>query len=181
MPVTSSQPAHKPLKKNRSNAATLSSSLLIAVQVAQTYGIRVHILAVGDPKNNVSPTLQMEADSVGVVGGDWLKPHVEIVTQKNDGTKATGSKTSAPPTQAAPAPASAPSVEVAAGSVCDELLASGVDLKKLRDHFESNKTVPPEYDGRLIAKTGGLLNRQLTPDEKRKVRGVFVRRVRATA
>lgn len=38
--------------------------LRVAVQVAQAYGVRVHILAAGNPNQNVSPTLQMEADSV---------------------------------------------------------------------------------------------------------------------
>ncbi|EQD27255.1 protein containing DUF88, partial [mine drainage metagenome] len=46
--------------------------LRIAFQIAQSYGVRVHLLAVGDYQHNVSPALQMEADSVGVLDATWL-------------------------------------------------------------------------------------------------------------
>ncbi len=52
--------------------------LRIAVQIAQTYGVRVHVLAVGDPKKNVSAALQMEADSVEILDEQWLREHIAV-------------------------------------------------------------------------------------------------------
>jgi hypothetical protein len=149
--------------------------LRIAIQVAQTYGVRAHILAVGDPSSNVSPTLQMEADSVGAVDGVWVKQYIEIVDTKSRAATPAGAATKLA------AVVNNVDVDAAAARVSDELLqqAGDNDVPNLQKHFESNKTVPPEYDGRLIAKTAAVLKRHLTPEEKRVARGVFVRRVRA--
>lgn len=174
------------LTRNRalSDAVLVSGDedLRIAVQVAQTYGVRVHILAVGDPKNNVSPALQMEADSVGVLNHEWLKQHLKIAT---GGAKATApQKVDTAPTSAKATNSVGPSqtsVEAVAQGICDELLrnVTTADVQALKIHFDSSRSVPPEYDGRLIAKTGVALGRQLTPEEKRHVRGMFVNGVRA--
>ena len=70
------------LARNRaiSDAILVSGEedLRVAVQVAQTYGVRVHILAVGDPKKSVSTALQMEADSVNTLNEQWLQAHVTV-------------------------------------------------------------------------------------------------------
>ena len=73
------------------------------------------------------------------------------------------------------------SVNVAAQNVCDELVQKGsvTKIQQLNSYFDSSQSVPPEYDGKLIAKTGAILGRPLSADEKRHARGIFVKHVRA--
>ena len=49
--------------------------LRIAVLLAQSFGVKVHILAAGNPRQNVSSSLRMEADSVSALNGDWFNKH----------------------------------------------------------------------------------------------------------
>jgi uncharacterized LabA/DUF88 family protein len=50
--------------------------LRIAVQLAQSFGVRVHLLAAGDGTKNVSPALRMEADSTACLSPDWFREHL---------------------------------------------------------------------------------------------------------
>lgn len=180
------------LARNRAIADAVIVSgdedLRIAVQVAQSFGVRVHILAAGDPRGNVSISLQMEADSVGTLPSAWFAQHLAI------------NKPAASPAITAPAatvtgssgltgPASigtgavASTLEDVAAKVCSELLtaANTPQLAALKEHFVTSNSVPPEFDGKLIAKTSAKLGgRKLTSDEMRRVRGVFVRTIRTT-
>lgn len=150
--------------------------LRIAVQLAQSFGVRVHILAAGDPTKNVSPTLQMEADSVTVLSADWFAEHL----QEADATPTKLDETSLPAHQPLTNGDRQLSFEAAAEQISNELLDEAADqLQGLKQHFENSQSVPPEYDRRLIAKTSKLIGRLLQGDDKRRIRGVFVRAVRA--
>ncbi|MBF0171967.1 MAG: NYN domain-containing protein [Magnetococcales bacterium] len=59
---------------------TGDEDLRIAFQVAQSFGVRMHILAVGDPMKNVSPAFLMEADSVEVLESAWFTRHFDLST-----------------------------------------------------------------------------------------------------
>lgn len=176
------------LARNRavSDAVLVSGDedLRVAVQVAQTYGVRVHVLAVGDPKKSVSTALQMEADSVDTLDEKWLKKQVTVatVTARPVSTPSTAApvstSTSTPNNIKSQAGAS---LDAAAQRVCDELVKKEAvgEVQQLNSHFDSSTAVPPEYDGKLIAKTATILGRQLTAEEKRRARGIFVKHVRA--
>jgi uncharacterized LabA/DUF88 family protein len=151
--------------------------LRIAVQVAQSFGVRVHILAAGDPKTNVSHSLQMEADSVGSIPRTWFAEHLTITVESKPAVVAA----SAPrPATAGVQPTAMP-LDVAATNVSQELLsgANQTVITALQKHFAGSNSVPPDFDRRLIARTSALLGgRQLTGDETRHVRGIFVKLVR---
>jgi len=154
--------------------------LRIAVQVAQSFGVRVHILAVGDAARNVSPSLQMEADSVESLEPAWLARHL-TVRGESTARAATGPQ-QAQSKQAA-APAAAMSLPEAANAVAQELLRplQPGDISALFAHFAGDQSVPPEFDRKLIAKTATRIGRQLEAAEKRQIRGVFVTQVRMCA
>lgn len=144
--------------------------LRIAVQVAQTYGVRVHILAVGDHSKNVSQTLKMESDSISSLSAEWLTPNFEFFDPDQSIADAPDQKIQK----------SDVSLEQAAKDVSMELLKGqpkGI-TDGLNEHFKANQGVPPEFDRKLIAKTAAVIKRSLTGDEKRKTRGVFVTAVR---
>jgi hypothetical protein len=167
------------LARNRAIADAVIVSgdedLRVAVQVAQSFGVRVHVLAAGDPKTNVSAALQMEADSVASVPDQWFKDNLTVTVPAVPVMPATPKQT-----VSAGAP-KAVSLEEAAERVSLEILAVAAksQIDGLKTHFQKSNSVPPEFDRRLIAKTANALGgRQLTGDEMRRVRGVFVKAVR---
>lgn len=148
--------------------------LRIAVQLAQTFGVRVHILGIGDHQRNVSPSLKMEADSFNFLNADWLSKHFKFTENS-----ITLSLNQAVTDKKNP---EVKTINDAAKSVVLDLIKPlSDDIKQaLINHFQTSKTVPPEYDGKLIAKTAAILTRELTGDEKRLVRGIFVTSLRSS-
>jgi uncharacterized LabA/DUF88 family protein len=142
--------------------------LRVAVQVAQAYGVRVHILAAGNPNRNVSPSLQMEADSVYALDEEWFKEHLTAVSVERPAQH-----------ESTPLKANLNVIE-AANKTVNEILtgARAEDITMLASHFATSTEVPGEYDRRLIACTAGYVGRKLTGTEMRQIRGIFVRQVR---
>jgi len=171
------------LARNRAIAdavvVTGDEDLRIAVQVAQSFGVRVHILAAGDPAKNVSSSLQMEADSVTTLDAAWFLNHLELIptVQKVEAVPC--------PTSALATGATTPdTITETANAVIKKILESVTpeQLERLILHFSTQKTVPPEYDGPLIAKVSAALsNKRFSNDERRSIRGLFVRAVRASS
>lgn len=168
------------LARNRAIAdaviVTGDEDLRIAVQVAQSFGVRVHILAAGDPAKNVSPSLQMEADSVTALDAAWFTNHLELIST---------SPKAAATTPVAPAKNAGTATTVDIGPVAETVIKELLDdiapeqLTQLIQHFSTQTSVPPEYDRRLVAKvSAGLSSRRLTGDEIRHLRGQFVRAVK---
>ncbi len=170
------------LARNRAIADAVVVSgdddLRIAVQVAQSFGVRVHILAAGDFSINVSTSLRMEADSVTALEASWFEKHLELAQPE--------------PKEAAPAittPIALPhpgvsldEISKTAELVIEELLnpIAEEQLDQLIRHFETQTSIPPEYDRRLVAKVSNLLaGRMLVGNEPRHIRGLFVRAVKA--
>lgn len=170
------------LARNRAIADAVMVSgdedLRVAVQVAQTFGVRVHVLAVGDASRNVSAALQMEADSVATLDKTWLQSHINVQNEVVIGLpNAARSSTGPEHNQLC-------SLEEVAEGVADSILENlqHHEVEALRAHFAAgNQTVPPEYDRKLIAMTANRLSRRLEPGELRRVRGVFVSQVRKRA
>lgn len=169
------------LARNRAIAdaivVTGDEDLRIAVQVAQSFGVRVHILAVGDPSKNVSPSLRMEADSVSVLDAAWFLKHLELAQ--------TESKIIAtPPSSSALAAGEtrANRIETAASTVIKDILVGTTPdyIAQLVLHFSTQQTVPPEHDRPLIAQTSAALSYiRFSGAETRHIRGLFIREVRA--
>ena len=151
--------------------------LRVAVQVAQTFGVRVHVLAVGDPSRNVSSTLQMEADSVKALDKAWIEGHISI----QDDPVGTLQAALRSPSSLKPRTTQAETLESVAESVADSILEElqSTEVQALGNHFAAgNQTVPPEYDRKLIAMTANRVSRRLESTELRRVRGVFVSQVK---
>lgn len=165
------------LARNRaiSDAILISGDedLRIAVQLAQTYGVRVNLLAVGDADHNVSPALKMEADSLESLDAVWLAEHLNLTGAKPN--------SEARPATAQPDAPEGRSLDDIAGDVSATLLdEAGVEAQaRLTEHLKTSTTIPPEFDRKLIARTAKAANRKLSADEMRKIRGHFVKTLRA--
>lgn len=170
------------LARNRAIAdAVLVSGdedLRIAVEIAQTFGVRVHIMAAGSAAKNVSPDLKMEADSVTELDAIWFKQHLafdQAVVKAGQGSPPEKTKATTL-SEVAPGPLGQIAEQVAA-----ELLAEHDEprIQSLRLHFETSTAVPPEFDRPLIARVSAALSGQrLSGDESRHIRGIFVRLVK---
>ncbi|THF67295.1 NYN domain-containing protein [Pseudothauera nasutitermitis] len=176
------------LARNRAIAdavlVTGDEDLRIAVQVAQSYGVRVHILAAGDPSKNVSSTLQMEADSVAVLDADWFAAHFELLPATAQASIAAAPVPAAPAGQVATPATGTPAADeigTAATVVIEAMLKTIApeQLEQLVQHFSTQQTVPPEYDRPLVAKVSvALSGRRFIGAEMRHIRGLFVRAVK---
>lgn len=174
------------LARNRAIADAVVVSgdedLRIAVQVAQSFGVRVHILAAGEPSRNVSPALQMEADSLHALPDAWFVEQFVRTTL----TLPAGATQERPERSKliVGEDLKAPQLDAAATDIIKETLTAlpKEQLVRLKDYFATQTTVPPEYDRKMIAKTSvALSGRKLTGDEMRHIRGIFVRIVRELA
>lgn len=147
----------------------------VGVQLAQSYGLRVHLWGAGDTAHNVSRSLRMEADSFCGIDDEWFKTAFE--------------RLGGPPDTGAQPPAAQVIVEVidgedlesAADRVAKQIL-EGVETREVQQlaaHFQLDQRVPVEHDRRLIAATAAALGgTRFTKAEMRTIRGVFVRVVR---
>lgn len=152
--------------------------LQIAFQIAQSFGVRVHILAAGDPAKNVHHLLQMEADSLSALDASWFLKHLDLAVPAQK-PLAASTTTSIPKTSNTVADAT---LESAAETVINEIAGSFSQEQRtlLAQHFTTQQTVPPEYDRPLIAKVSAALSsRRLTGAESRHIRGLFVRKVKS--
>lgn len=170
------------LARNRAiaDAVLLSGDedLRIAVKIAQTFGVRVHILAAGSAAKNVSPDLKMEADSVTEIDAAWFRQHLafdQAVVKAGQGLTTEKTK----PAQSNQFAST--SLDQIAEQVGSGLLTEHADpqIQSLKLHLESNTSIPPEFDRPLIARVSAALSGQrLSGDESRHVRGIFVRLVK---
>jgi hypothetical protein len=167
------------LARNRAvtDAVVLSGDedIRVGVQIAQSYGLRVHLWGAGDTARNVSRTLRMEADSFVGIEDEWFARTLERVPDASP-----EGETPVEP-RLVVEPIEGESLESAADRVARELL-SGLDsrgIQQLDAVFQIGQTVPVEYDRRLIAATARVMGgTRFTPAEMRTVRGVFVTAVR---
>jgi hypothetical protein len=157
--------------------------LRIAMQIAQTFGIRVHVLAVGEPQKNVNPSLRMEADSVDMLDERWLAEHVVIIDESRTKSVISSVESGSRPGVSATRSGGGSSdiLDNAALRVCDELLRDEGCVQDLYRHFAASTAVPSEYDRVLLVGVAGAVGRSLAPEEKRRVRGMFVTQVRRLA
>ncbi|MDR1647672.1 MAG: NYN domain-containing protein [Zoogloeaceae bacterium] len=170
------------LARNRAIAdavlMTGDEDLRVAVQVAQSFGVRVHLLGAGDITRNVSDFLQMEADSVTSLEDRWFASHLELNNSfmPTSSGQILGNNGVAPETDAD----EDEFIEAAEVSIHEILeYVEPEQLAQLGQHFAFQNFVPPEYDRRLVAMVSASLNgRKLSVEEIRSLRALFVRTVK---
>lgn len=163
------------LARNRAvvDAVLLSGDedMRVGVQIAQSYGLRVHLWGAGDTAQNVSRSLRMEADSFAAIDDEWFVRSFEHVADPRAET-GVGHEPSV-----FLEIVEGESLQNAADRVSRELLAD-LDprgIEQLEAVFKIGQTVPLEYDRRLIGATARLMGgTRFSPSEMREIRSVFV-------
>ena len=135
---------------------TADEGLRLAVQVAQSQGVRVHLLGI-EPSHAVqSAALRLEVDTVSewtrdVIAGFMAVRHME-----------------------APAEAGMPSnpdLDDVPQILADSLLSH--ELQPILDYVEKTRSIPFEIDRQLLASGRTALGRNLSEDEKQFIRAEF--------
>jgi uncharacterized LabA/DUF88 family protein len=173
-----------------SDAVLLSGDedVRVGVQIAQSYGVRVHLLGIAPSRGSQSKALLQEADTTS----EWQSATISsFLTVRSvpaaDQTTAAAAVKQASKTSKPAAPA-APGLQNTTAT--DELEKVAIafagtlnegDVKSLLGYWATEKGVPPEFDGRLLAKGRAGINRDLDVSEKRFMRTRFQDAVRSAA
>lgn len=162
------------LARNRaiSDAVLISGDedVRIGVEVAQSFGLRVHLLGIGSTEKNVSRLLRMESDSFKGIDAEWCRNTFELGGYGSFG--------------AASGDAQIPWMDVSSEShnnlgdainlVVKKILSEKSDkecAELLRSIEMGNGSVPPEIDRVLIGATARVMNGiEFSQDEKRQIR-----------
>jgi len=160
---------------------TADTDVRIAVQVAQTFGVRVHLVGLEPSRVSQSPSLRQEADTVHEIARANVAKFLEVLTPT-------------PPKPAVALAAVAVAVPKAGASqvvpvktidqVIDEAIRQTLappnsDIPALKAALAASSGVPEEYDRRLLGTCRTLLQRDLTGDERREMRSLFKKKVLA--
>ena len=154
----------------------------IGVQIAQSYGVRVHLLGIERARSNQSKQLIQEADTTH----EWSRDIVQSFLSVTPGV--TASTKTVPP---------ASPVQIARGSVVLPTVGEGeappsvarcaedfgaalenADVFTVGEHWTDYRQIPKTFDGRLLASTRQRLGRDLTPYERKEMRETFLESVR---
>lgn len=168
----------------------------VGVEVAQTFGVRVHLFGISPKHQSQSSFLLQAADTSSEMNAAFLSTFLTINAAAPPPTVV---RTPAPVvtsalTQEVQSIASAPTpqantqqapvlqdTETIFRQVVDGLLSplGATEKANLQAAVASGPGVPHEYDGRLLARSRDAIRRELTSSEKRKIRSTFLTSVRA--
>lgn len=149
----------------------------VGVQVAQTFGVRVHLLGIKPALGSQSPDLIQEADTHREwdreVVGDWL----------------TINSKSAPAIEQLPKGAIPELAERKSGQPFDTVLEIEIsaqigrlgreELERIHKNACETGMVPPELDRPMLARIRNSLGRDLSPQERKTYRNSLIARLRA--
>ena len=157
-----------------SDAVLLSGDedVRIGVQIAQSFGGRVHLIGMEPSQNNQSRTLMQESDT----RTEWSKAEIgEFLTLK------LGSNTSVAPDTHEDSSETGCDTK----SLLDEVIATfaeslGPDRLSLIADLDEAGSIPNEIDSPLLGKSRSAIGRELTFDERRYLRDQFKQTARRT-
>jgi uncharacterized LabA/DUF88 family protein len=167
---------------------TADTDVRIAVQVAQTFGVRVHLIGLEPSRISQSPSLRQEADTVHEIAKADVSKFLKVMTLVTKPVIALGpaaviATSRAVVAAAVPASASKVGPVKTIDQVIDEAiqqtLAPPADISALKVALAASTGVPMEYDRRLLGMCRTLLERDLTGDERREMRSLFKKKVLA--
>ncbi|TAH69215.1 MAG: NYN domain-containing protein [Rhodopseudomonas palustris] len=171
-----------------SDAVLLSGDedVRIGVQIAQSYGVRVHVLGIEPSRGSQSKPLLQEADTTSEWKRETVAKFLAIrsVAAASPSTVAAAistldTKPAAPDAPGQPEPEHVSRLKTVAEGFAASLTVG--DTMGLIGYWASQKGVPPEFDGRLLAKGRAEVGRDLNVTEKRLIRTWFQDAVGALA
>ena len=152
--------------------------LRVGVQVAQSLGVRVHLLGVEPTRGNVSQQLRQEVDSISELTGDEVKSFLTCAA-KPAPTTVTSSEQPAASSKTITRP---PLKGATADSIQDGKLSTIVEqifgrfgeaeLAQFAAYLEAENSLPRDIDAPILAQGRHELGRDLSVKEKREARAI---------
>lgn len=147
-----------------SDAVLLSGDedVRVGVQIAQNYGVRIHLLGIAPARGSQSPTLRQEADTTS----EWDKDTVEkFLSTRADVALHEASLAISPP-------------ETDDDQLSDVVAAfftslEEADLEALAAFWKGSRGLPREFDAKLLALAASRLGRRLERGEMKDIRAAF--------
>ncbi len=142
--------------------------LRVAVQLAQGFGVRVHLMGIEPSRGSQSRALIQEADT----HIEWSKAEIEpLIEVRQTAGEADVRRSLAAPEQDA--------------AILEEIVrdyVAGSSSSELEDiaQIPSNAPIPPEYDRILLGTCQNKLGRSLTAPERDRMRALLREMARAT-
>jgi uncharacterized LabA/DUF88 family protein len=154
------------------------SDLRIAVQIAQSFGVRVHLVGLEPSRVSQSPLLRQEADTVHEISKIDVAKFLTIVPTPPTSLGSGAVASTVVPIGPLAVPAATGVVTALQDILGDAIQralanASHDDLLRLKTALSTSSAIPPEYDGRLLGICRTLLGRDLVGDERRDMRNGF--------
>jgi uncharacterized LabA/DUF88 family protein len=139
--------------------------LRVGVQVAQSFGVRVHLLGVAPTRGNVSPHLMQEIDSLAELSADHVKEFLSC--QADVPVKPVAAAKPLLEQPKAPGDATIDMQAVVDG-IFTRFTPQQVEAHRV--FLSTNNGLPREVDAPIMAQARHELNRDLTIEEKRSAR-----------
>lgn len=173
------------LARNRAAASFLlvggDEDLLVGVQVAQSHGIRVHLLGIavgGDAAQAASLTREVDTtnewtvkDLAGMLGVRPTVVHAPPTRTTAKPARVVEMVEPAPDGHVLPAPVHDEVLQLVVREFYDSLLEE--DIADIQTVLTASGNIPKPHDGRLLARTGTVVGRDLIVSEKREMRRLF--------
>lgn len=150
----------------------------VGVQIAQNYGVRVHLLGIAPSRGNQSPALMQEADTRKEWHSDVVRrflaertaaaPAVAPVVPTAPIVAVAGNASTQPQGASAKSAFFDPTLELTAKEFVDALQQS--EIEALEAYWKSARGLPPELDRRLLPAGRTATGHDLSSQEK-----VFIR------
>jgi uncharacterized LabA/DUF88 family protein len=166
---------------------TADTDVRIAVQIAQTFGVRVHLIGLEPSRVSQSPSLRQEVDTVHEIAKADVSKFLKLLTPAPPKPAVALGPAAVIATAPAVVAAAVPkaSASVGPGKTIDQVideaiqktLAHPADISALKAALAASTGVPMEYDRRLLGTCRTLLQRDLTGDERREMRSLFKKKV----
>jgi NYN domain len=143
---------------------TGDGDMRIAVQIAQSFGVRVHLINLEPAGVSLNPQLRQEADTVHEIS-------------KADVSKFLQQKTPQPAVLSVSASAQGTVTLQSAATQAIKVVfspISGAELQKIKTAASPSSGIPMEYDRKVLGTCRSLLGRDLTSDERRTMRDIVL-------
>ena len=164
------------------------SDMRIAVQIAQSFGVRVHLVGMEPSRVSQSLSLRQEADTVHEISRAEVSQFLAtlpspVLAQQPSGDAPLSEKIVLTSVSVSPARLDAGTTAIKE-TMLEQVLQDAIErtlfsvdsesLLRLNSVLATSKQVPSEYDRRLLGTCRSLLGRDLTGDERREMRSVFI-------
>ncbi len=157
--------------KSISDAVLLSGDedVRVGVQIAQNYGVRVHLLGIAPSRGSQSHQLLQEADTTS----EWDSAVIAAFLAIRDTGTAQRLRVATPTVALKPSANNIAESEIEATVEAFVVALTETDMQGVVAYWQNARGVPADFDRKLLAKCRDAIGRNLENDETKKMRSCF--------